>query len=291
MKYRDRQGNTYKRTTKQDRMLHDAYDSVLGRSFLQIASMPLISKCGRKALSSRLSGGFVEQFADSRDIDMFDYEDKQYSSFNDFFTRRIKPGRRHFERDEHTLVSPSDGKVSAYEITPSNTFVIKNSVYSVDSLLRDKKLAEKYAGGYALIIRLSLEDYHRYIYPVSGVKSHDREIKGFLNTVNPVANRHVEVYKENTRTYCMLRTEFFGDLIQMEVGALLVGRISNHHPWGRYAARQGDEKGYFEFGGSTIVLLLEKGRAVIDEDLLKNTADGCETIIRQGEQLARSIEE
>lgn len=290
MKYKDRQGNVYKLTTKQDRLLHDAYGSVTGRSLLQIASLPFVSKCSRKVLSSRLSGGFVEQFADSHNIDMFDYEDKQYSSFNEFFTRRIKPGRRHFQRDEHTLVSPSDGKVSVYEITPSNTFVIKNSVYNVDSLLRDKKLAKKYAGGCAVTIRLSVEDYHRYIYPVSGVKSHDREIKGFLNTVNPVANRHVEVYKENSRTYCMLRTEFFGDIIQMEVGAMMVGRITNHHPWGKYTARQGDEKGYFEFGGSTIVLLLEKGKAIVDEDLLKNTADGYETVVRQGEQLARAAE-
>lgn len=291
MKYKDRQGNTYKVTTKQDRILHDAYESPLGRGLLQIASLPAVSKCGRKILSGRLSGGFVEQYADSHGIDMFDYEDKQYSSFNEFFTRKIKPGRRHFERDEHKLVSPSDGKVSAYEVTPSNTFVIKNSVYSADSLLRDKKLAEKYAGGYALIIRLGAEDYHRYIYPVSGTKSHDREIKGFLNAAGPVADRHLEVYKENTRTYCMLRTEFFGDIIQMEIGAMMVGRISNHHPWGKYTARQGDEKGYFEFGGSTIVLLLEKGKAVVDEDLLKNTAEGCETVVRQGEQLARSTEE
>lgn len=289
MRYRDRQGNEYKVTTNQDRFLNDAYDSYLGRSVLEIASLPVFSKVSRKVLNSRLSSGFIENFAEKNGIDMFDYEDKQYSSFNEFFTRRIKPGRRHFEPDEHKLVSPSDGKVSAYEITPSNTFVIKDSVYNVDSLLRDKKLAQKYAGGYALIIRLSVDDYHRYIYPLSGIKSHDRNIKGFLNTVNPVANRHVEVYKENSRTYCMLRTEFFGDVIQMEVGALMVGKISNHHPWGNHRVRQGEEKGMFEFGGSTIVLLLEKGAAIVDEDLLINTREGAETKVRQGEQLAVSV--
>lgn len=290
MRYRDRQGNEYKVTTSQDRLLSDAYDSYFGRSILQILSMPAFSKCSRKLLSSKLSGGFVTQFAESNGIDMFDYEEKQYSTFNEFFTRKIKPGRRHFEHDEKVLVSPSDGKVSAYKITPSNTFVIKNSVYNVDSLLRDRKLAKKYAGGYALVIRLSVDDYHRYIFPVSGIKSHDRDIQGFLNTVNPVANRHVEVYKENTRTYCMLRTEHFGDLIQMEVGALLVGRISNHHPEGNLRVSQGEEKGCFEFGGSTIVLLLEKDKAVVDEDLIKNTADGCETKVRQGEHLAAAAE-
>ena len=93
MRYRDRHGNEYKETTKQDRLLNDAYESYLGRSVLEIASLPVFSKLSRKVLNSRLSSGFIEQFADSNHIDMFDYEEKQYSSFNEFFTRRIKPGR------------------------------------------------------------------------------------------------------------------------------------------------------------------------------------------------------
>ena len=75
----------------------------------------------------------------------------------------------------------------------------------------------------------------------------------------------------------------------MEVGALMVGKISNHHPWGNHRVRQGEEKGMFEFGGSTIVLLLEKGAAIVDEDLLINTREGAETKVRQGEQLAKSV--
>ncbi|MBR1864148.1 MAG: phosphatidylserine decarboxylase [Ruminococcus sp.] len=285
MRYRDRQGREYSVTTGQDKLLAKAYESYFGRSLLQIASLPAVSKLSRAVLGGRLSAGFVKQFADDNGIDLFDYEQRHFESFNDFFTRKIKPGRRYFQPDERTLVSPSDGKVSAYEISGGLTFVIKNSVYSIDSLLRDKKLAAKYAGGYALVIRLSVDDYHRYIYPVSGVKSHDRTVKGFLNTVNPVANRYVEVYKENSRTYCMIRTEHLGDLIQMEVGALMVGRISNLTP-GKARVRQGEEKGMFEFGGSTIVLLTEKDKAVLDGDLLRNTREGFETKVRQGEHLA-----
>lgn len=286
MKYKDRQGRSYSETTSQDKLLAKLYDSCTGRSALQIASLPVFSKISRLVLNSRLSGGFVTQFAENNGIDMFDYEDRQYSTFNEFFTRRIKPGRRCFTPDEGVLVSPSDGKVSAYELTPSCTFVIKNSVYSAESILRDKKLAARYAGGYALVIRLSVDDYHRYMYPLSGVKSRDRAIGGFLNTVNPIANRHVEVYKENCRTYCLLRTEKFGDVVQMEVGALMVGKITNLHPEGGRRVRQGEEKGMFEFGGSTIVLFLERDRAAVDEDLLENTRQGYETKVRQGEHLA-----
>ena len=187
---------------------------------------------------------------------------------------------------------PSDGKVTAYEIDKVNGFVIKNSVYSVSSLLRDKKLAKRYEDGYAVIIRLTPDDYHRYCYAATGVKSHDRTIKGVLSTVNPVVNEYVPVYKENSRNYCLIRTENFGDIIQMEVGALLVGRITNAHPYGRRTVLRGEEKGYFEFGGSTIVLLLEKDKVELCSDLLENTREGFETKLLQGMQIGiRTISE
>lgn len=285
MKYRDRQGRTFEKTTTQDEFLAAAYSSVLGRGLMKFLSLPVFSKCLRYIMSSKLSAGFVYDFAEKNGIDLFDYEHKNFVSFNDFFTRKIKEGRRFVTNDDSVLVSPSDGRVLAYEITNSDFFVIKNSVYSVESLLRDKKLAEKYTGGYALIVRLSVEDYHRYIYPCNGYKSHDRYINGFLHTVNTVVNRYVPVYKENSRNYCMIRSDNFGDVIQMEVGALMVGKISNSNS-GKGKVRRGEEKGYFEFGGSTIVLLLEKDKAEIYGDLIKNTMDGCETIVRQGEPLA-----
>jgi len=286
VKYRDRQGREYRIDTKQDEFLAAAYDSSIGRGLMKFLSLPIFSRCAEKILSSRLSAGFIGGFAEKNGIDMFDYEQKEYVSFNDFFTRRIKPGRRWVNDNSGVLVSPADGKVSAYETTNSNIFVVKNSVYSVESLLRDKKLAGKYMGGYAVIIRLSVDDYHRYIYPAGGVKSHDRHIKGFLHTVNPVVNRYLPVYKENSRSYCMLRTERFGDVIQMEVGALLVGKITNKQPQGKVRVHKGEEKGYFEFGGSTIILLLEKDKAQVCPDLLKNTSEGYETKVRQGEALA-----
>lgn len=286
MKYRDRQGRQYEKTTSQDSFLAAAYASASGRALMKFLSLPIFSKCARHILNSKASAAFIRDFADKNGIDTFDYEQKEYSSFNDFFTRRIKDGRRFVSNDDRILACPSDGKVSAYEITNSNIFVIKNSVYSVESLLRDKKLAKRYMGGYALVIRLSVDDYHRYIYPCSGVKSHNRKISGFLHTVNPVVNKYLSVYKENSREYCMIRSDNFGDVIQMEVGALLVGKITNLHPDGPKRVRRGEEKGYFEFGGSTIVLLLEKGRAELAGDLLKNTREGYETKVLQGDALA-----
>lgn len=212
-----------------------------------------------------------------------------YRSFNDFFTRKIKPGRRFITKDRDLLVSPCDGKVTAYKITQSDTFIIKNAVYNTASLLRDSKLAKRYEGGYAVIIRLSVDDYHRYCYCADGVKSHNRKINGILHTVNPVVNNYLPVFKENSREYCMIRTEQFGNIIQMEVGALMVGRITNLHTEGGAKVTKGEEKGYFEFGGSTILLLLEKDKVKLCDDLLKNTREGFETKLLQGSVLGESL--
>ena len=283
MKYRNRQGEEFEQTTSQDKLLRKMYDSYFCRAVLRFLSIPAFSKIAGLFMDSKLSAGFVSDFVQSNDIDLSDYEPQAYKSFNDFFTRKIRPSARPLPKDKNVLISPSDGKVTAYEIDKVNGFVIKNSVYSVCSLLRDKKLAKRYEDGYAVIIRLTPDDYHRYCYAATGVKSHDRTIKGVLSTVNPVVNEYVPVYKENSRNYCLIRTENFGDIIQMEVGALLVGRITNAHPYGRRTVLRGEEKGYFEFGGSTIVLLLEKDKVELCSDLLENTREGFETKLKQGE--------
>lgn len=288
MKIRDRKGNIYKDEDEMEIWLEEIYSSPISRGCMKILASPFISKAGRIVLDSKLSASYIYTYAEKHGIDMFDYEDKIYRSFNDFFTRRLKPGRCCIDADENALICPSDGKVSVYPIADSDMFVIKNSVYTVESLLRDSKLAKRYAGGTAVIIRLTPDDYHHYVYPADGVKSHDRKIGGALNTVRPTVNKYVPVYKENSREYCMIRTEKFGDIIQMEVGALMVGRIANDSPECK-AVKKGEEKGHFEFGGSTIVLLLERGKAKVCEDLVRATRHGYETKLRLGETIAETV--
>ena len=284
----DRKGNITEVNDSSQGLLEKMYSSTAARICMKAATCTPVSKIGGALLESRLSAAFIDRFADKNGIDLFDYETKEYTSFNDFFTRRIKKGRRVIDRGENTIVCPSDGKVSAYEIARSDMFVIKNSVYTVGSLLRDKKLAERFAGGTAVIIRLTPDDYHRYIYPCDGVKSHDRVIKGALNTVRPIMNEFAPVFKENTRHYCMIRTKRFGDIIQMEVGAMMVGRITNRET-GVAAVKKGEEKGMFEFGGSTIVLLIEPGKAAVCRDIFEATKQGYELRLRQGDVIAEAL--
>ena len=158
---------------------------------------------------------------------------------------------------------------------------------TAEQLLRNGELAKEYAGGTLLIFRLTVDDYHRYGYPDSGVKGETVHIKGVYYTVNPIAFRNYRVFRENTREYTVLHSDNFDDLVIMEVGATLVGRISNLH--GARRVSRGEEKGHFDFGGSTIVMLVKPGVLRVDEDILRNNADGCETVIRYGERIGERI--
>ena len=138
------------------------------------------------------------------------------------------------------------------------------------------------------MIRLSVEDYHRYCYPASGYKSCNYYIPGKFHTVNPIAVESVPVFKQNAREYTLLKTRMFGTLVQMEVGALMVGRICNEKEEG--IVRKGEEKGYFEFGGSTIILFIQKDRIALEETFLANTRKGIETKVQMGQRLGKSCQ-
>ena len=168
-------------------------------------------------------------------------------------------------------------------ITISTTFSIKNTEYTLRSLLRSPRLAKRFRGGYAYILRLTVEDYHRYLYSVSGKQSKNYHIDGTFHTVNPIANDYLPIYKENTREYTVIHSKEFGDVLQMEVGALLVGKISNHKQ--STVVTRGEEKGFFEYGGSTIVVLTQKGRVTPRSDLLTNSKNGYETKVLQAHPL------
>ena len=109
------------------------------------------------------------------------------------------------------------------------------------------------------------------------------------HTVNPAAASRYPIYRENTREYALLESSHFGTVLQMEVGAAMVGRIVNNPAPAR--VQRGAEKGRFEFGGSTVIVLLQKGAAVIDEDIVKNTAADNETVVHLGEKIGIAAKE
>lgn len=284
MKYIDRKGNITIEENRQDKFLRHLYTDWGGKLCLKILIRPFVSRLGGFVLKSRFSARFVPGFAERNKIDMTDYEEKKYRSYNDFFIRKIKPGARPIAKSENALISPCDGKLSVHRITRDSRFYIKDTEYTVEQLLRSKSLTKRYDNGYAVVIRLTVDNYHRYCYVAEGVKSSNVSLAGCLHTVNPVANELHPIYKENAREYTLLQTTKFGTIVMMEVGAMMVGKIRNHHK-GPRKVEKGEEKGYFEFGGSTVVLLLQHGKVRLDYDLVENTENGYETIVRMGERI------
>ena len=255
------------------------YHTLPGRCLLQLLIRPGISKALGAFLDTGLSRHLVKPFVKSAKLDLSDYPERSYGSFNDFFTRTVREGRRPVDMDPHTLIAPCDGKLTVYPITADGLFDIKHSVYSVADLLRNDTLAAEFEGGTCLIFRLTPDDFHRYSFPDQGKVLETNVLPGVLHTVRPLAFRRYPVFSENAREYALLETANFGKVIQMEVGALFVGRIVNH-PLTVFT--RGQEKGKFEFGGSTVILLLQKDAAILDEELLDNTRNGYESIVRLG---------
>lgn len=283
MDYIDLQGKKVSNITNQDKLLSFLYTNIFGRMLLKPLIQPQVSKLVGRYLSSAHSKWLISKFIERNEINMDIYEECDYSSFNDFFTRKIKPDCRPVPEDLDVLISPCDCLATVYPIQENTTFSIKNTEYTLRSLLRSPRLAKRFRGGYAYVLRLTVEDYHRYLYSVSGKQSKNYHIDGTFHTVNPIANDYLPIYKENTREYTVIHSKEFGDVLQMEVGALLVGKISNHKQ--STVVTRGEEKGFFEYGGSTIVVLTQKGRVTPRSDLLTNSKNGYETKVLQAHPL------
>ena len=164
---------------------------------------------------------------------------------------------------------------------------VKQSRFTVSELLGGDPVAARYRDGVCLVFRLCVDDYHRYCYPDGGRKGENVFLPGELHTVRPIALGALPVFSRNCREYTVLETEHFGPVTQVEVGALLVGRIENRQGAGSFS--RGEEKGLFRYGGSTVILLLEKGRAALPEELFRRSAEGLELRVRMGQPIGRAM--
>lgn len=271
----------------QERVLSALYDHAAGRAVLKVLTSPWVSRAGGAVLSTRASRVFIKPFVRRAGIPLEDFLGAPYKSYNDFFCRKIKPELRPVSTDPEEFISPCDSRLTALAITPEQRFFLKGSSYTLESLLRDANLGQQFSGGWCLIFRLCVDDYHRYCYVADGEKGENVVLPGVLHTVNPIACDHYPIYKENARAYSLLQTQEWGTILMMEVGALMVGKIVNHH--GAAQVFRGQEKGYFQFGGSTVVLLVGKDRLALDEKILENSQKGLETRVLYGQSIGKKI--
>jgi len=267
--------------------LNFLYHTAPGRFVLKLLVRPELSRACGKFLDTGLSKGLIKSFIKNNNIDMSEYMDEEYSCFNDCFCRHIKPEARPIDNNPDNLICPCDGLLSAYRIENDLVIPVKQSRYSITDLLQNSELASTYNGGTCLVFRLCVNHYHRYAYPDNGTKGKNIFIPGKLHTVRPIALREVPVFVENSREYTVLSTENFGKVVQMEVGAMLVGKISNNHE--EYSFARGEEKGCFLYGGSTIIMLLEKDSAKVNKNLFDTTKCEVETPVKMGQVIGIKI--
>ena len=326
------------------------YHHFLGRLLLKmIFARPYFSFLRGLYYNSFLSkkdiAPFVEKYGLSKEL-----LKKNYQSFGAFFSRKEAVNLREAGKEntkengeawkeklrekgqarKQAFYATASGKLLAYKIDQEGQIIfsgsenngesnllpleIKGNFYSIEKILK-ARCPEFLKGGTLLVFRLSLPDYHRYIFPARGRILRTKKIKGRLDSVRKEA-AHFKAFSENKREISLLELEGMGKILHVEVGAMLVGHIHNHlgfkpsfdkavechkekgteccgekgniqiggknHLAHCFAA--GEEKGYFSLGGSTIVELLNE-KIVIDEDLFENTNKGLETKLEIGERI------
>lgn len=264
-------------------ILRFLYHTLPGRVVLKAVSSRGISKLCGKFLDSSLSKPMISSFVKKHSIPLSDYVSTDFHNFNAFFSRKIRPEVRPIAKTPHVLIAPCDGLLSAYRITDGLVLPIKQSCYTVSDLLGGDAIAERYQNGICLVFRLCVNHYHRYCYLDDGHKGENRFIPGKLHTVRPIALAEIPVFVHNCREYTVMETDHFGTITQVEVGAMLVGKIQNHH--GPSSFFRGQEKGMFLYGGSTIVLLIEQEKVVLDDVIFRDTAQGIETPVQMGQKI------
>ena len=259
------------------------YGTFLGRIILKCITNRFTANVVRWHFDRSWSKPRIKRTIEENNIDMSIYEKVDYKSYNEFFLRKKK--NLNFDMDKDHFVSPCDSKLMVYKLNKTSSFDIKGSKYSVNEIIG--KELDDYINGYALIFRLEVNDYHHYHFIDDGTIDEYKHIKGCLHTVLPIAFTKYKVFHTNSREWTTLHTKNFGDVIEVEVGALNVGKIVNEKGIKKY--KKGDEKGHFEFGGSTIILFVKDSEIIIDNDILLNSTLGKETIVSCGEKIGIKV--
>ena len=268
-----------------------SYGNPLGAISLNaFVKRPFFSAWYGRRMSTPESAARVGPFIAEYGLDPADFADapESYRSFNEFFFRKLKPEARPIDPDEATVVFPADGRHLGFQNASEIEGVfVKGQKFDLPALLGDSALAENYADGALVLSRLCPVDYHRFHFPVAGIPGPTRLIDGPLFSVNPIALRQRLAYLwTNKRTVTKLKTDRFGTVICMEIGATCVGTIQQtYNP--RHPVEKGEEKGFFAFGGSSTITLFESGTIRLDADLLENSANHTELYARIGSRMGR----
>lgn len=273
-----------------DKSVQFLYGTRAGRTLLHVILALKVPKLLGVALRCPLSRFYINSFVKKNNIDMSDFSGVKFKSFNDFFTRKKEIS---FDSDSSHLIAPADSLLSVYPISGDSKFHIKGFDYTLQDFFEPKKfnmsdedarkLVESFNDGLCLVFRLCATDYHRYCYIDTGSQNGNHFIEGSLYSVQPLAAENFRLYTKNRRSWTLMETENFGKVAQIEIGAFSVGGIKNHLE--NESFQKGSEKGYFDLHGSTIVLLFQKDKIKLLEQIQNATKDGLEYRVKIGQHI------
>lgn len=224
-----------------------------------------------------------------------------YTTFNDFFARRLKPGARPIAcpDDPSVIVSPADCRLLVFPSVEDTTRLwLKGQNFTVASLLgpQFQHMLKHFHAPALAIARLAPQDYHRWHMPVDSVVGPRGSVDGTYFSVSPRAVREVNILCTNKREVCFFDSGrpgtgpgAIGKWCMIAVGAAMVSSIHvNEEMQEGVEVEKGAEHGAFRFGGSTLILLFDAKNIAWDDDLVEASRKPIETYVRMGTQIART---
>lgn len=282
-----------------DEFIRFLYESSFGKAISPIVTSRLFSQCYGYFQDLPSSSRKVRPFIEKFNIEIDDYEPgtrpaldirDSYRTFNEFFIRQFKKGKREFVQEPNRMGAFAEARYVGFEhMNDSSVYPVKGHYLKARDLIGNDEVYKDFEGGPLMIARLCPVDYHRYHYPDAGRVLHHFPIKGIYDSVNPLALKAKgEIFIMNERYCSILETQNFGKLAYIEVGATCVGKIVQSHQW-KNEFKRGEEKGYFLFGGSTVIVLGQKGLWKPSADIITNTQNGIETYLHLGDEVATRV--
>lgn len=278
-----------------DGFLKWAYGSPLGRLTTEaVVKRALFSQWYGWRMDRRTSAKKIAPFIEEYGLDVGEFlkSPDSFKTFNEFFYRHLKPEARPIDGGEDSIVFPADGRHLGFaDASQIDRVFVKGQSFDIPKLLGDAELGKKYEKGSLVLSRLCPVDYHRFHFPVAGLNGEPEQnpklLNGMLYSVNPIAlRRNLGIFWENKRYLTQIKTEHLGSVLFLEIGATCVGGVVHTHVPGQYAEK-GAEKGYFQFGGSSVITLFEPGTVELAEDLLEQTACGYELYAKMGDVMGK----
>lgn len=265
-----------------------AYGNPLGRFFSRFfLARRIFSRIAGAYANSQRSRKHIANFIEKYHISTGEslVPIGQFTTFNEFFYRALRPECRPIDPARDAIIAPADARYTYIpDLSQREHITIKGHRFSLEKLLKNAHLAQKFRHGSAIIARLCPVDYHRFHFPCDGVPGAAKLLNGRLLSVHPFALKKISVFEGNKR-YLTRIVATGSEVLMLEIGATFIGSIRQTYTPHKHV-KKGAEKGFFSFGGSTVILIFEPYKIEPIEELKSFSKKEMEVFLRMGDTLA-----